>query len=232
MKLIAKRITSFLIILLLLSKSTLGQQFFRMKADFSIKETLKDGKSSLTMGTVYFDKTSKLIVYEEKFPEKKTFVVTDTVVYEVSNNVIISKNRVVGSVQFSIFNLSVSSKLSNYGLDGNPFFKLTDVSKEDSMIISTWQPSTEKMKSLTGDVLISTVHKKLFGLVFYNNKGIILSKQFFEEYKNFGGFEFPGQITQINYIDDKEYYKITTYKNVVVNDMNENSIYNFTLPAQ
>ena len=122
--------------------------------------------------------------------------------------------------------------MSNFGLDGNPAFKLVDVTKEDSLIISTWSPAVEKLKELTGNVLISQKKKQLFGLVFFDKDGKLLSKQFFEEYKNFKGLEFPGIITQINFLDGKEFYKITTFKNVVVNDMNENNIYNYSIPVQ
>ncbi len=210
----------------------LGQQFFRVKADFSIKETMRDGKSNLTMGTVYFDKTAKRLVYQIKFPEKETLVLTDSFYYRYKDGKIIEQKKAVNILSFSIFNLALSSKMSNFGLDGNPAFKLVDVTKEDSLIISTWSPAVEKLKEITGNVLISQKKKQLFGLVFFDKDGKLLSKQFYEEYKNFKGLEFPGIITQINFLDGKEFYKITTFKNVVVNDMNENNIYNYSIPVQ
>lgn len=184
------------------------------------------------MGTVYFDKTKKQIVYKIKFPRQEYLVVTDSFVYKIEDEKVEEKNKGIGLMQFSIFNLALSSKLSNYGLDQTPVFKLAGVEKEDSLIISTWSPVSDKLKELTGNILISQVHKKLFGLVFFDKDEKILSKQFFEDYKNFSGLQFPGQITQINYIGGKEYYKITTFKNVVVNDLNENTIYNYTVPVQ
>ena len=193
---------------------------------------MRDGKSNLTMGTVYFDKTAKRLVYQIKFPEKETLVLTDSFYYRYKDGKIIEQKKAVNILSFSIFNLALSSKMSNFGLDGNPAFKLVDVTKEDSLIISTWRPAVEKLKELTGDVLISQKKKQLFGLVFFDKDGKLLSKQFYEEYKNFKGLEFPGIITQINFLDGKEFYKITTFKNVVVNDMNENNIYNYSIPVQ
>lgn len=210
----------------------LGQQFFRVKAEFSIKETLADGKSSLTMGTIYFDKTAKRLIYQIKFPKKETLIVTDSFLFHINEGKVIEQKPANNILTFSIYNLALSSKMTNYGLDGNPTFKLMNVEKEDSFVLSTWSPSNEELKAMTGNVLISQKKKQLFGLVFFNKDGKLLSKQFFEEYKNYNGLEFPGQITQINYIDGKEFYKITTFKNVLVNDMNENTIYNFTIPAQ
>ena len=210
----------------------LGQQFFRVKADFSIKETLSNGQSSLVMGSVYFNKTKGQIVFKINFPENFISVITDSFVYTIKDNKITDKTPGGGLLQFSIFNLTLSSKLNNYGLEQSQVFKLTNVVKEDSFIISTWSPAVEKLKELTGDVLISQKKKQLFGLVFFDKDGKLLSKQFYEEYKNFKGLDFPGTITQINYIDGKEFYKITTFKNVVVNDMNENTIYNYSIPVQ
>ena len=184
------------------------------------------------MGTVYFDKTAKRLVYQIKFPEKETLVLTDSFYYRYKDGKIIEQKKAVNILSFSIFNLALSSKMSNFGLDGNPAFKLVDVTKEDSLIISTWSPAVEKLKEITGNVLISQKKKQLFGLVFFDKDGKLLSKQFYEEYKNFKGLEFPGIITQINFLDGKEFYKITTFKNVVVNDMNENTIYNYSIPVQ
>lgn len=206
-----------------------AQQHYRIKSDFSIKENLPDGTSNLTMGTVYFDKNNKKIVYSISFPTKTLQVLTDSFFYELKANKLSEKKKATNLLQFSIFNLALSSNLSNYGLNTNGIFKLTDVSKEDSLVISTWEPSTAKLKELTGKVLISQKRRLLYGLVFFDNKNNVLSKQFFTEYMNVKGLNFPSQITQINYINGKEYYKVTTYKNIVVNATNENEIYNFNI---
>lgn len=206
-----------------------AQQHYRIKSDFSIKENLPDGTSNLTMGTVYFDKNNKKIVYSISFPTKTLQVLTDSFFYELKANKLSEKKKATNLLQFSIFNLALSSNLSNYGLNTNGIFKLTDVSKEDSLVISTWEPSTAKLKELTGKVLISQKRRLLYGLVFFDNKNNVLSKQFFTEYMNVKGLNFPSQITQVNYINGKEYYKVTTYKNIVVNATNENEIYNFNI---
>lgn len=206
-----------------------AQQHYRIKSDFSIKENLPDGTSNLTMGTVYFDKNNKKIVYSISFPTKTLQVLTDSFFYELKSNKLSEKKKATNLLQFSIFNLALSSNLSNYGLNTNGIFKLTDVSKEDSLVISTWEPSTAKLKELTGKVLISQKRRLLYGLVFFDNKNNVLSKQFFTEYINVKGLNFPSQITQINYINGKEYYKVTTYKNIVVNATNENEIYNYNI---
>ena len=39
------------------------EAYYRVRADFSIKEKSTDGRSSLTMGQVFFDRMKKKIVY-------------------------------------------------------------------------------------------------------------------------------------------------------------------------
>ncbi len=219
------------ILFILAVSNAFSQQHNRVKCDFSIKENLPDGTSNLTIGTVYFDKNHRKLVYNISFPKKTFQVLTDSFFYEVSNNKLSEKKQAANLLQFSIFNLALSSNLANYGLNTNGVFKLTDVSKEDSLVISTWEPSTAKLKELTGKVLISQKKRLLYGLVFFDNKDKILSKQFFTDYKNINGLNFPTQIIQINYINGKEYYKVTTYKDIVVNATNENEIYNYNITA-
>src|SRR5687768_11112644 len=141
---------------MLLSGPVLGQQFFRLKADFSIKENLPDGTAVLTMGTVYFDKNARKIVYDISFPKKVVHVLADTMAYEIENGKLVSETKAQNLYQFSIYNLALSSNLHNYGLSNNGIFKLSNVEKEDSLVISTWSPSIKRIAELTGDVLIST----------------------------------------------------------------------------
>jgi hypothetical protein len=225
------RILLLLVVFIVLYTNSDAQQHYRLKSDFSIKENLPDGTANLTMGTVYFDKNQKKLVYNISFPKKMFQVLTDSFFYEIKDNKLAEKKKAVNLLQFSIFNLAMSSNLSNYGLNTNGVFKLTDVTKEDSLVISTWEPATAKLKELTGKVLISQKKRMLHGLIFFDNKGNILSKQFFTDYTNLNGLNFPTQITQINYINGKEYYKVTTYKNMVVNATNENEIYNYNISA-
>ncbi len=225
-----KNLTAILILLCIFSVTN-AQQHYRIKTGFSIKENLPDGTSNLTMGTVYFDKNTKKLVYNISFPKKLFQVLSDSFFYEIKDNKLSEKKKAVNLLQFSIFNLALSSNLSNYGLNSNGIFILTDVSKEDSLVISTWEPSTTKLKELTGKILISQKKRMLHGLIFFDNKDNILSKQFFTDYITVNGLNFPTQITQINYINGKEYYKVTTYKNIVVNATNENEIYNYNTSA-
>lgn len=216
---------------MLLSGPALGQQFFRLKADMTIKENLADGTSVLTMGTVYFDKNVHKIVYDIRFPKKSIYILTDSAAYEISDGKPTDRKKAYNLYSFSIFNLALSSNLHNFGLSNNGVFKITNIEKLDSLVVSTWSPSIKKIAELTGDVKLSTKNKQLFGIAFFDQKKKLLSKQFFSKYSYYKGLAFPGEILQINYINDKEYYKITTYKNVEINSATEDEMYNYPLPV-
>lgn len=217
----------FILFIFLLPKLVFGQQFYRIKADFSIKAKLQDGTSQLTMGTVYYDKTSKKLVYKIKFPEPEIWVTIDTLLYKISNEKIVEKQSVPAMTEFSIFHLSLNGRLPDYGLR-NTFYSITKVDKDEDMVITTWEPATGLDKSL-GKIMISNKKKRLFGIIFFDSENNTRSKQFFEEYNNYQGLDFPGKIVQISYIGEQENYQITTFKNVIINDVKESDMYNYSL---
>ena len=205
-----------------------GQGFYRIKADFSIKEKTPDGKSQLIMGKVYYDKTSKKIIYDINFPEKEMIIVTDSFMIRIIDKKVIEKKRTSNTNEFSIFHLCLNGNLTNFGLKNSPY-TIEKVEKEKDMVITTWMPPAN-FRHLLGKTLLSQKEKKLFGLVLFTPKDMVMGKQFFKNYLNVNGLEFPGEVIQITYVDEKEFYKITTFKNIVVNDIREDNIYNFSIP--
>ena len=222
------RLTFFILIFqFLLPELTLGQQFFRIKADFSIKEKGADGKEQLTMGQVYYDKTSKKIVYNIKFPEKETWVIIDTTLYRIVDSKIKETRTIPAIAEFSMFHLCLNGGITDYGLKQS-FYTIEKVEKENNMVITTWK-APDKMSKTFGKILLSQENKKLFGVVLFSPTNVLLSKQFFKNYTNVNGLEFPTEIVQILYIKGKESYQLTTYKNIIVDDLKEDNIYNYRL---
>lgn len=210
----------------MLPEVSLGQHFFRMKADITIKEKFDGDKSSLTIGKVYYDKNIKKIVYVNKFPEKETWVIKDTLLSKLVDGKIKSSHQLPFSPQFTIFHMSLSGSLKNYGLEDSNF-KIDGVEKEDGMVITTWRAEGANI----GKVVISQKDKKLFGVAFFNSKDELMGKQFFKDYQSVKGFEFPSEIVEIYYSEKGENYKVTTYKNIIVDDTGEEYIYDCYIPA-
>jgi len=214
-------------VVLLLPKFIFGQQFYRIKAEFSIKAKLTDGTSQLTMGTLYYDKNAKNLVYDIKFPEPEIWVTKDTILYKIVKNEIVEKQAIPAMTEFSIFHLSLNGRLPDYGLR-NSFYNITKVEKDGDMVITTWEPTSGLSKNL-GKIMISNTDKRLYGIIFFGPENNIRSKQFFEDYNKYHGMDFPGKIVQITYIGEEENYQITTFKNVLINDDKENHMYNYSL---
>jgi hypothetical protein len=223
---------NLLIVVLLFFSSSIsvsGQKFFRIKGEFTIKAKASDGKSQLTMGNFYYDRNFKKLVYITRFPKKETWVSIDTSVYHIVNNKVIGRQSAPPIAEFSMFHLALNSQLSNYGFK-NTALKIDKLEKDGDMVITTWAPP-EKAAKLFGKIKTSTKNSRLYGIVFLSTDNKVLKKQFFNEYKNISGLEFPHEVIDITYIKEKENYQVTTYKNIVIDDLTEGSIYNYVIPG-
>ncbi len=208
---------------------TFSQNFYRIKADFTIKQKNADGSSALTVGKVYYDKNYKEIVYDISFPEKEMWITKDTSVYKFVDKKFVSRQTVPAIAEFSIFHLCLNGTLTNYGLESSPY-TIYNVEKENGMVLTTWMPPA-KMAKFLGKVIVSQKDKKLYGVAMCNIKGETLNKQFYKNYDSNSGIEFPKEIVQITYINGKENYQVTTYENIIIDDYSEEEMYNYPVTA-
>jgi hypothetical protein len=207
----------------------IGQHYFRMQADFSIKEKMPDGKLSLTMGTVYYDRTAKKLVYQISFPAKETWVIMDTMYYKVVNNKVAMKMSIPMLPNSTIYEFALINNLDNFGLEDS-FYKLEKVEKEGELVISTWMPDKRMQKAL-GKLLVSKKNNKLYGIAFYTPQNELIKKQFFKDYIRASGVAFPAEITELLYKKTGKETKVSTYKNLIVNSIKNDSMYNFVVPG-
>jgi hypothetical protein len=215
--------------LLLGQGAAFAQQYNRIHADFSVKVKNASGGQSLTMGQVYYDRNIKQIIYYVSFPEKEMWITSDTMVYQVRNDKLISKTSTFSIAEFTVFHLALNSRLQDYGLR-NTTYKVENVDREKDLVITTWAPP-EKARESLGNILVSVKSKQLFGVVFQDPKGIPLRKQFFEEYQVVSGLSFPGKIVEVNTTAGIDSYQVTTYKNVVVDEMDNDNKYFYPVGA-
>jgi hypothetical protein len=201
-----------------------GQNYYRISGEFTIK-TKADSAAQLVMGKFYFDKNKKKIVHDTYFPEKVTWITSDTSVYKIVENTIVLRQSIPDFSAFSIYNMVLNNQLDNFGLD-NTYFSLENVEEEGSMVISTWMPN-KSLKKATGKILISSKDNNIYGIVFFNTEDQIVKKQFFEDYTVNSGLAFPGRIVEITYVKGKEVYQVTTYKNIVINEKGNENLYGF-----
>ncbi|NOZ47684.1 MAG: hypothetical protein GXO79_13020 [Chlorobi bacterium] len=205
-----------------------SQNYFRFEADYSIKEKSTVDDPMLNMGRLYFDLHNRSIVYDITFPEHEIIVMNDTAIYKIRNNQVTEVITAPNFIDFSIFSLILNGQLSYFGLK-NTIYKLTNVEKDNGMVITTWEPP-EKFKDIKGKMLLSQIDKKLNGLISFDNEDNIISKQFFKDYQVINGLEIPTTITQFLYTGMDEKIKLTTYKNIKINNMQNEEYYNYSIP--
>lgn len=217
------RLLLILLILFYPSGILLAQYFYRIEADISIK-TKAGNFSQLTMGRVFYDINIKKLVYNITFPEKEVWVVKDSVVSTYVGGKLVKKTTTVALVQSTIFHLALEGRLSDYGLSKS-LYKITKVEKDGDMVITTYSPPPQ-MKGF-GDIAISTKNKSLYGVVFFSADKKILSKQIVKSYTTVSGLKFPAEIIQIYYKEGKENYQVMTFKNIKVNNQQNESFYRY-----
>lgn len=204
------------------------QFFFRISTDFVIKAKSPAGDQQLTVGKLYYDKNIKQIVYVVSFPEKEIWVQKDTVLYKIVNSKVIGKQRIPQGIEFSIYNLALNGNLTDYGLKKTQF-RIKKVEKSDGNVISTWEPPAASKKYL-GDILLSNINQQLDGLVFKNNTGEVVARQFFRNYIKVKGLSFPQEIIKENYVSGQKIYEMTNFTNILINDLSGDNTYDYKIP--
>jgi hypothetical protein len=218
------------LILIVFIQTVQAQMYNRVEASVSIKTKYENGKGTLEMGKIYYDKKNKKLIYDFSFPEKQTIALFDTTISVIKNGLLIDKQKIAPLLQSTLFNIILEGELQNYGLRNNPIYKVVKIEKDRDLVISTWE-FKGKNKGL-GNILISNKGKDLNGVVFLNPKGEVISKQLFSQYILVSGIRFPTEITQIIIQEKKQIYQVTTFKNIVVNSLQNAKFYNYILPRK
>lgn len=203
--------------------------FSRIEANFLIKEVNANGTQKLTMGKVFFDLRTKQLLYQINFPTSEIIIMKDTIMYQVKKNKLVSQKRTGNIIDFTIFNLALQGELPYFGIKKTGF-TFEKVENENGMVISTWNPPLEN-KEVQGKVIISQKKQQLFGMISFSPTEEIIAKQFFRKYDVFQGLSFPTEVLNFTYFQGKESKKITTYKNVQINNYSNNTYYQYQLPS-
>jgi len=205
------------------------QYFFRIKTDFVIKAKSASGEQRLTVGKLYYDKNIKQIVYDLSFPEKEIWIQKDTSLFKIVDSKIIGRQHIPAGIQFSIYNLVLNGNLADYGLKKTGF-KVKKVEKSEGNVISTWE-APEEAKKYLGDILVSNVNQQLNGIIFKNITGEVVARQFFRNYVKVKGLLFPQEVIMENYINGQKEYEITTFTNILINDLSGDNKYDYKIPS-
>ncbi len=218
----------FLFSLFFLPQISNSQENFRIEATFSAKEKTPNGKSKLTMGKVFFDKNDNKIVYEISFPDKAKLVVTDTVQYIIKEDSITTQT-VPSLNQMSIFSLALNGSLDNFGLEKLKY-TINSVEKSGDLVITNWFPPEDFQKNY-GKIALSQKDRNLYGVIFFTPDETILGKQIFRKYTTVNGVSFPQEVVQITVFEGEEFYKLTSFSDIKVNNLENDATYLFDIDA-
>lgn len=217
----------FCIMWFLLPVTAFSQKYYRIKANVTIKEKNAEGKFNLTKGILYYDINYRKAVYDITFPEKAIIIITDSTYISIKDGIKSKSKSVKEFLDFSLFNLCLTGKLDYYGLKDTPF-TMGKTEKIDSLVVTTWNPP-KKLKKKKGIIKVSTLDKKLFGVITYDTKGNVISKQFFENYSIVKKLAMPTRIVSFVYKNDKTFTQITEFKNIAINEEGNDNFYNYTV---
>ncbi len=212
-------------ILLFVEISVLGQNFYRIESDISIKTKEQGGKGSLTMGRVYYDKTIGKLVYDITFPEREIWVVSDSLSMIYRNGSLYQRTVINPFVETTLFHKSLEGKLIDFGLSDTPY-TIEKVERDGNLVITTWEPPPRSDN--LGKIITSTIRNSLHGVAIKNSSGDILSKQIFENYKMVSGLMVPSEIIQVMYQSGSEVYQVITLSDIAVNSIENENMYNYS----
>jgi hypothetical protein len=128
--------------------STFAQLYYRVKADFSIKEKTFEDTYRLLIGQVYYDLHHKKIVYDIQFPEKEIWVQTDSITYIYKNNEFDRSIKAYIFPEISIYSLAFQGNLKDMNFNDHPFMELKEVKKEGDLLIKTIVPNKKYKKKI------------------------------------------------------------------------------------
>ncbi|MEO0897877.1 MAG: hypothetical protein AAFY71_15830 [Bacteroidota bacterium] len=205
-----------------------AQYYHRLEADFTIKENINDSTSSLVIGKAFYDTYNQKLVYDLSFPAKEVWVFQDSLLYKESADTSSMRWSDPSAVIWSIYHLSLTNQLANFGLSDS-LFEISNVEKEEDMVITTYSPLTPFDKFM-GPIMLAKKGKLLDGIVFVDPQGRLVSKQFYRKYNTMGGLPFPGKMIQITYPEGTARYRITEFENVQFNQADHENWYNYPMP--
>jgi hypothetical protein len=207
-----------------------AQEFFRFKAEFSIKEKEKGAEQGrLIMGTVFFDKNLRKIAYDIRFPEPEQWLIHDTTLFRVAHDSLLSQQSVGQVSEYSLFNMILSQQLADFGL-ARAGYAPGEVRQEGTQTLSTWLPP-EQLREYLGPVVLAQEQKRLTAIAFMAKDGATAAKFYLQDYQTHDGLPVPSKVYQIFYREQGEFVRILTFKNVTVNSTDEDNRYDFPLPA-
>jgi hypothetical protein len=222
-----------LLSLMILCQTILSaQEYYRFRADFSIKEkVIGDAQGTLILGTIYYDKNLRKINHDITFPSREQWLLQDTNIYRIVADTLASKKGVLPIAEASIYNMVLSQQLADFGLAKSGYTLQSAEPSPDGGTISTWTPP-DQLKQVLGKIIVKQVNKRIDAVAFYDKDQKIQGKYYFKEYQVIEDLPVPAKMYQILYLaDGKEFQRLLEFKNITINQTTDDAKYDFRVPA-
>jgi hypothetical protein len=202
---------------------------FRITADFTVKQKQGD-KGQMVSGKLYYDLKVNKLCYQIQFPEPEYLVFKDSLLFRFNEKKEFEEvKEVMYHPALSTYALVLTRSLEDLGLKRSGY-GITDLQmKGDSVVITRWDPPPQ-LKDKLGRVFLSHQQKIIQGAVFYNPRGDLIAKEFYQEMEVIDGMPVPTQKLTILYPDGEKRMTITKLKNVRFDELDQPDLYNFPLP--
>jgi hypothetical protein len=196
-----------------------GQDFFRFKADFSLKEISSVGDSlerRLVIGTCYYDNNLNKLTYNLRFPHAEQWIVQDTFIYTLREGELINEASVPKITEHNIFKMLLEQTFTEFGMLKSGY-QIQKVKKLGNEIFVTYQPPEEHAKVL-GSLVLVKEKKMLKGVIYYEPDGNMMFRQQLNNYQVVSGLPVPGEIAHIVEKGDKKIQRILSFDNILINE--------------
>lgn len=208
---------AFFFLFIVLSHLLFGQNVSSAYyAHFTTKEVFQDGSVKLTKGEVFYKSAEKQLVYQNSIPKPQSIVIQDSLLRVFELDKLQNSFPYPNLLDFSIFHLILTSKLSDFGLHDTPF-QIVETIKEAGVVLTRWEVP-HKTRSPLKAFELAQKDGKLMGLISYGEKDEVISKQIFSEYIYIDGFWVPQKSMEIKYNEGGTHKKMMTFSNIKLND--------------
>jgi hypothetical protein len=199
-----------------------SQSNYRLKAQYSIKEIDTSKTQKISIGELFLDKNTKCLRFVQKFPETKTYILQDSSMTIDDGK---KKSSIVapkGLIEVNIYSIILSGKLQDFGLKSFGY-QLKSVKEEEGFVIMNYAPPASAKNN--GKVELVKKNGVLDSFIVYDLSGKTISQTYFREYLTINGLQIPQKIIQIVYFGTKESKKITTLKQIKLDEVGNDLMY-------
>lgn len=194
-------------------------------------QVLSHGSKSIFKCDIYYNKEKDAIVTHHYYPAE--FVKISNrfgemkIYFPKSNTVTVQQDQLLSTTNEFLYYF-VNNKVTDLGLTREGF-KLISTSREEDMMITTWQGPT----SLKVINEVKIVFKNMLPIYaeYIGIDGFIKKKIYYSKYSDFNTFSMPLRITEVSFESKTDStIRLSTFSNVRTNDFPDNSYFEFKIP--